>query len=78
MPSTSPLYRSKLTCLRLRAEEDMFRTERMGVSFPWSEGVALQMSIQDNIIEPSLKAISTAGLVSWKKGKALAKEYTAR
>lgn len=43
-----------------------------------TEGLILQMSIQDNIIEPSLKAISTAGLVSWKKGKALAKEYTAR
>ena len=43
-----------------------------------TEGLILQMSIQDNIIEPSLKAISTAGLVSRKKGKALAKEYTAR
>jgi len=43
-----------------------------------TEGLILQMSIQDNIMEPSLKAISTAGLVSRKKGKALAQDYTAR
>ena len=43
-----------------------------------TEGLILQMSIQDNIIEPSLKEISTAGLVSRKKGKAMAQEYVAR
>lgn len=43
-----------------------------------TEGLILQMSIRDNIIEPSLKAISKCGLLNRKKAKVLSKEYTQR
>lgn len=39
------------------------------------EGLLLQMSIRENIVLPSLKNLSTYGLVNKKKGKALAKEH---
>lgn len=40
-----------------------------------AEGLILEMSIQENIMIPSLQSISSFGVVNKKKGKDLAKEY---
>lgn len=42
------------------------------------EGLILQMDIQSNISIPSLKALSSFGLVNKKKRKALSKEYVSQ
>lgn len=42
------------------------------------EGLILQMTIRENILQPSLGAISSLGIVNKKKGSKIAEEYTTR
>lgn len=43
-----------------------------------TEGLILQMSIRDNIIEPSLRSISKCGLLNRRKARAMSGEHTKR